>query len=295
MTNIYKEILGDEASQYIPIIEKILSECGSYNYEFLNEEDFKDLIRRDVAESQAQYIKELLYRSHFVSMSAIARNFQWLEGMKCAYEAGLYLPFAASMRCFLESTADSYFSLQSLCTTLSKNIGTINDTINKCTTQFGIFTELENFLIHYTHARRLEKTEIAPDSHEAKTAAKYIRDLEEKSSAQVQRCYSELCQLSHPAAQGVLHMMVPVSETEFMFEHGHGEVKIEALLSKYRQDFVSLLTFSFNPSILALKVINYVDWSHLHVEPINEINMNNIVAWNKCKKNIDEARFQRAN
>jgi hypothetical protein len=295
VTKSYQEILGEDASQYIPVIKKILSECGSYNYEFISEESFKDLAGRDIAESQVQYIKELLYRSHFASLSAIARNHEWLEGMRCSYEAGLYLPFAASMRCFLESTADSYFSLASLCTTISKNIGIINDTINKRTNEFGVFTDLENLLIHYSHARRVDKNETVPEFHKAETAAKYIRDLEEKSSARVQECYSELCQLSHPAAQGVLHMMVPVSDTKFAFEHGYGEAKIKALLSKYRRDFVSLLTFSFNPSILALKVLNNVDLSHLHVKPINELDMNHIVAWKQCKKNIEEARFKRAN
>ncbi|ADT69834.1 hypothetical protein RB215_13820 [Pseudoalteromonas sp. HL-AS2] len=289
MENTYEKILGKEASQFIPIINKILSEVKNHKYHFMNESEFTSLTQTSPSEGQSQYMKELLYRANFGSLSAIAKNYEWLRGMHNSYEAGLYLPFSSSFRCLIESVADSYFSLSNLCTTLSKNIKDINISINQNSPNFHIYTDLENQLIHYSHARRLNSGESAPDSHKAETAARYVKMLDEETSSDFYDCYSELCQLSHPAAQGVLHMMIPINDQNFIFEHKFGKEKIDAFLEKQRDKFSALLTFAFNPSILALKVINHIQLNELHVEPVNELNMDHIVAWQKCKQDIIQA------
>lgn len=289
MEDTYEKILGKEASQFIPIINKILSEVKNHKYHFMNESEFTSLTQTSPSEGQSQYMKELLYRANFGSLSAIAKNYEWLRGMHNSYEAGLYLPFASSFRCLIESAADSYFSLSNLCSTLSKNIKNINISINQNSPNFYIYTDLESQLIHYSHARRLNSGESAPDSHKAETAVRYVKKLDEETNSDFYDCYSELCQLSHPAAQGVLHMMIPINDQDFIFEHKFGKEKIDALLEKHRDKFSTLLTFAFNPSILALKVINHIQLNELHVEPVNELNMDHIVAWQKCKLDIVQA------
>lgn len=77
--------------------------------------------------------------------------------------------------------------------------------------------------------------------------------------------------------------------SRFHFEHKFGKDKIDAFLEKQRDKFSALLTFAFNPSILALKVINHIQLNELHVEPVNELNMDHIVAWQKCKQDIIQA------
>ena len=206
--------------------------------------------------------------------------------MHNSYEAELYLPFASSFRCLIESAADSYFSLSNLCTTLSKNIKSINDSINENSKDIYIFKDLENQLIHYSHARKLNSGESAPNSHKAETAAHYVKKLDEETNSDFFFFFAELCQLSHPAAQGVLHMMIPINEQDYIFEHKFGKQKLDTLLEKHRDKFPALLTFAFHPSILALKVINHIQFNELHVEPINELNMDHIAAWEKCNQDI---------
>ncbi|MFT5297876.1 MAG: hypothetical protein ACI9YH_003915 [Colwellia sp.] len=289
MENTYEKILGKDASQFLRIIEEILSEVRNHKYHFMKEDEFTSLAQSSPYEGQSQYMKELLYRANFGSLSAIAKNCEWLRGMHNSYEAGLYLPFASSFRCLIESVADSYFSLSNLCTTLSKNIKSINDSIKQNSKDIYICTDLENQLIHYSHARRLNSGESAPDSHKAETVARYVKKLDEETNSGFYDCYSELCQLSHPAAQGVLHMMIPINEQDFIFEHKFGKQKIDILLERHQDKFSALLTFAFNPSILALKVINHIQFNELHVEPINELNLDHIVAWQKCKQDIIQA------
>lgn len=289
MESMYEEILGREAAQFVFVVESILAEVENHKYHFMKEDDFQLLASKDPVEGNSQYMKELLYRANFGSLSAIARNYEWLCGMRVSYKAGLYLPFASSFRCLIESVADSFFSLSNLCTTISKNIKSINDSVIKSPVDFIISTELEDQLIHYSHARKLSAGEKAPDSHRAETAAGYVRKLDEQTNSNFYDCYSELCQLSHPAAQGVLHMMVPINDQEFIFEHKLGKEKIDALLQTHKDKFSALLTYAFNPSILALKVMNHIKFDEIHVKPIDDLNMDHIVAWEKCKLDIEQS------
>jgi hypothetical protein len=102
----------------------------------------------------------------------------------------IYLLFASSFRCLIESVADSYFSLSNLSTTLSKNINSINDSITSNLQNIYLCKELENQLIHYSHARRLNNGESAPDSHKAEIAARYVKKLDKETNSDFYDCYS---------------------------------------------------------------------------------------------------------
>ncbi len=286
MENSFEDIIGEDAAQYIHLIYEFLNELDNFNYTFIDENEFKSQLIKDPSNAQAQYMKEILYRANFSSLSAISRNYEWLMGMESAYEQDLYLPFASSFRCLIESVADSYHSLASLGSTLAKSFKHIDEALKGNVESFVLCSELEDLLIHYTHGRRLGAQEIAPDTHMAKTASNYVKTLDDETHSQFYDCYSELCQLSHPAAQGVLHMMLPLNEENFIFEHRFGKQKINSLLNKYKHIMPKLLTFGFNPSIISLKVINELKFVPLYVKGIDYFSLDHLVAWQNCKKDI---------
>ena len=244
----------------------------------------------DPKEANSQYMKEQIYRAHFASMSSIARNFEWLDGMAAVYEKELYLPFAASMRSLIESTADSFDSLLNVSVTIAEASKIINDCLNKRASGFYTITELENDLIHYTHARRIEKEEKAPKAHKAKNASTYVQNLDKKTGHNFYSCYSELCQLTHPAAQGVLHMMLPINDSDYFFDNGFGKEKIDHLIETYKSSFPDLISFAFNPGLLTLKVLNSIDLESCKSEYLNNINFDHVPAWSRCKAELDTNR-----
>jgi len=281
----FEKILGaDVARSFIPLATDILSKRSNPKYIFLSQQDFDDLFNNDERDANSQYMKEIVYRVHFSAMSSIARNLEWLNGMKSAYEHGLYLPFASSFRSLIESTADSFDSLLAVGLTVAENSVVINERLNKKGkgSNFITITELENDLIHYSHARRLDKNENAPDTHKAKSAAAYVRNLDKKTDSNFYDCYGHLCQLTHPAAEGVLHMM-PQVDDYFVFDDKHGIKKIENLIEQYESFFTDLICYAFNPAILALKVINYIDVPSCQSKLIDSINLNNLTAWKRCE------------
>ena len=71
-----------------------------------------------------------------------------------------------------------------------------------------ISKELEDTLIHFTHARKLSKGEDAPSTHRARQPWEYIKRIEEMNNNGVKELYSELCELVHPAADSVLMWFV---------------------------------------------------------------------------------------
>lgn len=285
------EIFGSEGLAYSNIVSRILDSHDNPKYKFISETEFKELADIDIRSAQAQYINEILYRVNFSSLSALARNFEWFNSIVTCYENDQYLPFASSLRCFIESAADSFHGLGNICTTLAKNKNLINSALNKANHEFIIIKELEDQLIHFTHARKVGRHEDVPDSHKADSASNYVKNLDKaRKNTECYDCYAQLCQLSHPAAQGLLPMMVPLGNDEFIFSCDFGQEKIKHfIIEPNKKMFSSLLTFAFNPAILSLKMLNNLDQPQMHTASINELNLDHIIAWQHCEKLMQES------
>ena len=107
----FQKILGkDVANCFVPLVGEVLASKGRTIYFFTSSEEFKKIEENDIDEANSQYIKEILYRAHFASMSSIAKNIEWIKGMKYSYDNGLYLPFASSQAYFSWSWHLSFFA-----------------------------------------------------------------------------------------------------------------------------------------------------------------------------------------
>ena len=85
-------IIGkDIATRFVPIIREVLARKNRAIYRFTNHDEFQTLMQSAPKEANSQYMKEQIYRAHFASMSSIARNLEWLDGMAAAYEKELSL------------------------------------------------------------------------------------------------------------------------------------------------------------------------------------------------------------
>ena len=75
-------------------------------------------------------------------------------------------------------------------------------------------------MIHFTHARRLEKNEVAPVAHRAKHMTEYLTALQDASQKPVLECYHKLCEVTHPA-----------SPSTFLYTErdGHGSYRIGSI------------------------------------------------------------------
>ncbi len=166
----------------------------------LADKDISVLDYEDHEDFQYSYWVKILEMVHLSSIAGILRTLDWLNGISLGIERENYLVFASSFRGALESAGDIWYSLNKVPYTLAQNYTNISLALNKQTTgKTYISTDLEELLIHFNWARVLDRNEMSPDSHMAKSNRYYIEALEKTGGANLLNLYAELCQITHPA------------------------------------------------------------------------------------------------
>jgi hypothetical protein len=169
-------------------------------------ETYAELYVTDMKEAMRVYWTEMLYRVHLAVATSLIRHQRWLAG---ALQAGLdqnLFPFGSCLRGFIESAADSRHTLIQVPFTLAENSRAIDRALAGLLETGLLIEELEDRLVHYSHARRLTKgeQEQAPAYLRAKPAAEYISAFEGGLREQLREFYGRLCEVTHPAALSVM-------------------------------------------------------------------------------------------
>ena len=258
-------------------------------YRYMPPEDFRSLINSDWKSGQKVYWEEMLGRAHFAAVASMIRALRWLSGMCTAHSSALFLPFCASFRALIESVADAYDSLSNVAISLAEYHGRVNALLQLKEGPGVLAQELEDQLIHFSHARKLSKGEVAPTSHSAKPAAEYVRSLEKADLPRLYECYQQLCQYTHPAAHSVGHLLVSVPPGPgdlFLLTPSTDRKCIEVLVDEYQSLILPLLMVAFNPGALVLKVLLYFEVPQFHSEGIRGFDLRGIPGWIKCAQKM---------
>ena len=287
-TNYIEKIFGADGSQFMRFALKLIEdfEGDSTTYTYMPPTEFDTLMRNDWKSGTKVYWEEMLGRAHLAAAASIIRAYRWSDGMVACYSNSLFLPFCACFRALIESTADTYDALGNVAITLAECRTDVNSALQLMAKHGVLATELEDKLIHFSHARKLSKQEVAPPSHTAKQAAEYIRALEKANLPGLYECYLELCQYTHPAAHSVASLLVPISEDSFLLAPAYDQIRIEALIEKHKSLVLPLLMFAFNPGALVLKVLLHFDTPQFHSQSIRNIDLSGVSGWVRCAKKM---------
>lgn len=119
----HENIYGPEATRFMAVVRALVEDIcrTSWRYTFMNLAAFDELCKRDSQTGMKVYWDEMLARAHLAATTSLVRSYRWLEGMKSAYEAGLFLPFCVSLRAFLESAVDTFHGLNGVALSLAEN------------------------------------------------------------------------------------------------------------------------------------------------------------------------------
>jgi hypothetical protein len=285
--NSAQKLFGAAVASFLPVIVVIENEINTkkVTYSYMDSASFDLLLHNDPDEALRIYWFETLGRAHFAATASILRTRDWLNGALSSYENNLFLPFCASFRGLIESSSDSFAALHNVALTIAENNKLIKSAMNKNSNAMVISEELENQLIHFSHARKLEKSEKgkAPSSHVALSAADYVKRMDTFFSISAHSCYSELCQYTHPAADSVLHWHLPGGDdnTYVLFPFGAKE-KIEVFCEEHTKIMAPLFYSTLNPALAILKTILHFNVPEFHYLKLNEIDMGEIALWKKC-------------
>ncbi|KRF63794.1 hypothetical protein ASG99_21630 [Bacillus sp. Soil768D1] len=276
---------GKENEGKIEIINNICSSLNNtnYSYFFIKEDIFSKILENNLREGNRIYWYEILLRCHWVASTSLLRNQRWVNGVLNSIKEENFFSFAANMRGLIESATDSYDALKYVYKSIAQWHSDIEEALTLEKEEFYHSADLENVLIHFTHARKIDDIVAVPNSHQAKTARKYINGLSRDGIASFHDCYSELCELSHPASKSV-YAFIDDNDHLLTLNPDKDLRNIQDFCEKYKEPLSTLYYVAFNPSLLLLKTLNYFSVQDVHTEAINSINLKGIPSWSKLEE-----------
>ena len=282
-------IFGQYARQVLPGMYSVAESLEGYKYSFIEVDELGKLLQDNYQEGLRVYWFELLSRAHLAATTSILRNLRWVNGALVAYEQRNFLLFSAAFRGYLESAADAVYALQQIPKNLADNFQEIRLILDRSPkAKARLFPELEEILLHYSHARNPKKVRSdektygikLPESHSAATTRKYLDSL---GSALVHDCYSELCELSHPAALSVWCFFLTADHDTYILSNDTDKRLIEQFCSKYHNIFPEALYLPFNSALITLKVLNAFEVKEFNIPTVDKIDFERVPLWQKIK------------
>ncbi|SRR5579862_538469 len=255
---VFEGMFGARQLSVFEMLQAIARYAEGQEYRFLNMEDFKSVLVDNPMLGQRIYWRELLDRAHFAATSSAIRHVRWLHGCLDAVRDGNYLIFCSAFRGLLESSADSFEGLFRAPQCFAENRKRIKQILEGANTGTELFIsgELEDSLIHFSHARKKNAHGKAfPESHRAKQVREYLRILEQGQLPSVVECYSDLCEVTHPSAFSVLayvHGEKTVDATIWKIATEADCERIAAFTVEYKPLIKDLMMFVLNPVLLTL-------------------------------------------
>jgi hypothetical protein len=254
-------------------LAKSLTDCaGAAVFEFMPEERFQLLTTSDPAEAARVYWREILYRAHLAAVTALARHARWIAACLQHYGAEPnYLGFACCFRGLLEAAADTFYSLRGVPLTIASSIELVQRAIRgQLDTGAYIAGEIEQLLIHFLYARRLDRASPIAPGHKAETAAAYVQCLIDQNDDSVRRMYEELCGLTHPAAASVAWMLKTSPDLALLQFGGAEDGRcVRELVDRHSRAIKTVAAIPLDISVCTLRVLNRLPLREVHI-PLSE-------------------------
>lgn len=266
MSSVDQRLLGSTGASFLKNTDWLVYELDGHQYSFVDNEVYMSVLKSDHLEAMRIYWSELLYRAHLAASTSIIRSRRWIAGAIVGFTQLNFLIYAAAMRGFLESAADTVSALLPVPVTLAEHYQMIENALLKHPSdKIAESKELEDTLIHYSHGRRVQRGEEAPKSHQAKTVREYLGVLE-RGIPGVSQIYMLLCDAVHPGATSVHYLLDGTTGSDLRLQLGTeaDEKMIKWFTEEFQKLMVPILMFAFNPGIVTLQVLNFFNLPTVH-------------------------------
>ncbi len=275
-------VFGAEAGSYVPLVDRCVATLDGYRYEFSPHPDFQTALVTDIRQGMQIYWKEILYRAHWAASTSLIRSQRWIAGILQMHDVGNVLAFSACCRGLLEAAADTNDALNPIPATLASNHATARSALAGHLEVPILGEEIENRLLHFTHATKPKKgEELAHEQHLAKTAAKYLKRFEQEDP-RVKDCYAILCDFVHPRMRSVLSFTeLDPSDTTVVLNPGCEADELEAIRRQFAAIVPVVMALGVTTCLLTLKTLNAFDFDEVRTPFMDEVNLDGMPAWEK--------------
>lgn len=275
--------ITDELYIFNSFYDDIRNKMVHKKYYYMNALNHLNMIfeSNDFKRYNKVYWEEILLRSHYSSTVSILRHEKWLKGVILSIEKNNYILFCSSLRGFLESVTDSYYSLLNVPFDLSNNFYNINLAIKGELEQLFISQELEETLIHFQFAKKVRKSDKNPDYLKALTTTEYINIFSPNEDKKIKDLYKLLCEVVHPASESVnlFNRTIKVDDdleyttTDLMSDEG----KINEVISNFSNEISQLLKLSINTPFICLKILGLFSFEPVKSKYIDRCTFNTYI------------------
>lgn len=280
-------IFGKGAEIYLPFLISFEKLVNRITYKFIPEQEYILVLKENPSEGMRIYWAEMLDRAHLAATTSMLRNKRWINGVVFAVENDNLLVFASAFRGLIESAADAFDGLRPVPISLSENYDIIKSALEgKLKGAIICCKTLEDSLIHFSHARRLSKGHTEPEIHRAKTSREYLDLLKKIGDGEILNCYSELCEITHPAAASIAFLFDQKPKDEYQLSLENDAKYIINFCAKYKSIMSEILQLSFNLALLTLRVLNSFPVDKLKTPILNELSFESIRGWQNIKNYI---------
>jgi hypothetical protein len=151
-------LFGPHAAHFWKLIEAVKPGLDGQTYTFMDNERFqREIAPRGLKWMNQVYWREMFARAHLATATSLLRNERWFRGAINNAEDKNFYGFAACFRGLLEASADSFSCLRKIPGTIARDAKQLCQALDGELDVVAVNPDLENELVHYSHARRKER------------------------------------------------------------------------------------------------------------------------------------------
>jgi hypothetical protein len=258
------EKFSNEINIYLSVIDDIKKELTPIKLLFMSKDDFSKL--KTIEDIQYIYWLELIERLFIASITTLLRNRKWFNSVLISIINNNFYLFCSSLRCLIESSADSYYCLKNIPATISDNFIHIKDSLRGKAHKNILIEELENILIHFSHAQKLSSSEKRkyPPEFNAKQVIEYLECIKHENE-DILILYSKLCQVSHPSSISLIPYLIEEEDGLILHDRFEDRFLIDEILREYKDNIIATFSRPVLLSLISLKLINMLDYKELQI------------------------------
>lgn len=277
--------LNLQIEHYLPLLNSVL-ESDNSKYIFTSQELHLHLVKNgDLASANRIYVSEILYRLHASSLITLRRNLLWIDSIKKAIHDNSFFVLCTSLRAFIESSADSFYSLRYVPQNLGKYFQIIKDSIDgKEDKRINLFKELEDWGIHFLEAGTYEDKTLPKEHFKAKPTWEYLKAIDTESVLKpVYPMYQDLCQITHPSRE-TTYLFFKQNDFSWSVREANQSDLINTTICKYDKEYEEIFQKCLNSSLIILWLIEELKLENVSTPYIKAINFEAIQEFKKVKK-----------
>ena len=273
--------LGAPAASHLPVLDKVVTGLSAAEYDFMPNDEFVVLVKTDPSRGMQVYWTELLFRAHFAAATSVLRTRRWLQAVLLHGPGANFTAFAAAYRGFLEAAADTFDVFDNVSWWLAQMHADARLAVQGRMEELTLCPDVENALIHFTHAGYVGRGEDAAETHRAKHTKQYLKGLEGSGFPEVYECYRELSDVAHPGLGSVKCYAGPLSSgrTGYRLVCDQDADLIGSFCDKYQKVTERTMFFGVVPPILVLRVLNELPIEPLHTPTLWDAGVERHPAW----------------